>query len=165
MNNTVAPLRREILTGLALLLPLVTVADFELPDTNYLLIDDRRNPERSRLLVLDGNSSWTEHVPIESSDESSLERQRALSRTRSEDPRFRVRGLTELAGDESDAALNTAIGLLFDPSAAVREEALHLIAEHPGADVEFAIAIGATDPDSDVRTAAADLASWQSEED
>ncbi len=55
----------------------------------------------------------------------------AIDKTHSADARERVRGLAELAGTDSAAALDVAVALLADPSPAVREEAASLILDHP----------------------------------
>ena len=70
----------------------------------------------------------------------------ALEKTRSDDARARVRGLTELAGMAEPAALDAALTLLTDPSPAVREEAEQLILDHPHG-TQLVEALGLQDQD------------------
>lgn len=81
-------------------------------------------------------------VRIRSADESVQSVERALEKTRSDSPRLRVRGLTELAGVADSRALDMALALLNDTSPAVRDEAAQLIIDHPdGATIANALGL------------------------
>lgn len=95
---------------------------------SYMLIEDGNEV----LLYLFGDPVRVEYIFSNATNMVDT----ALLKVHSANPRVRVRGLTELAGSESQAALDAALQLLNDPSRAVREEAQHLILDHPyGADM------------------------------
>lgn len=154
-----AKLRRGALCGLALLLVVPAGADDairetirqQLRDESYVMVEDQ---EGIRLFVFsaedDGYRSTL--VPV---TPGSLEQ--ALEMTRSEIARERVRGLTTLAGEPDDEALNAGLALLTDPDPAVREEAVNLVIDHPRGDAASIINIAATDPSPRVRDAVQDL--------
>lgn len=108
---------------------------------SYMLVEDERG---ARLYLFDAGPQpiLQLEVPAEPFVEVALEK------TRSVEPRVRVRGLLELAGADDPAALDTALILLNDPSAAVRDEARNLILDHP-AGAEIAASMGLVDPDLD----------------
>ncbi len=159
MSKWFAALRRGALGGLALLLAVHSAADDALHETirqqfrdqNYVLVEDEHGV---RLFVFssedDGYRTTLERVA-----HGSLER--ALAMTRSGVARERVRGLTTLAGEPDEEALNAALVLLTDPDPAVREEAVNLIIDHPRGDVASVIPIAAADPSPRVREAVQDL--------
>ena len=144
------------LVSLALLFSCGGSADDSLPEANFLLIEDLRHPQQSRLLIFNDSSSMAPDE-VSANDELIDERRVALSMTRLNEPRQRVLGLTLLSGDDSAAALHAAMNLLYDGETAVREEAIQLVMLHPDADVNLAIAIGSSDPALRVRIATADL--------
>jgi hypothetical protein len=135
--------------GLALLSCDATMADDTLRERihreykhqSYLLIEDT---DGARLFLFGtGNEPVDLQFVIDRNDSFIDE---AFEKTRSTDPRARVRGLTELAGYDDPEALDTALALLADPDTAVRDEAAHLILDHPkGGDV--AAALGLIDED------------------
>jgi len=134
------------LPGLALLVCGTVVGDDALPGQihrdihkaykhhSYMLIQDGKEVR----LYLFGNAVRVEYISSNAMNVVDT----ALLKVHSANPRIRVRGLTELAGSESQAALDAALGLLNDPSLAVREEAKHLILDHPhGADMVSALGL------------------------
>ena len=54
----------------------------------------------------------------------------AIRKTRSPNPRDRVRGLAELAGRDDPESLVIGLSMLSDPDESVREEATILVLEH-----------------------------------
>ena len=92
---------------------------------SYMLVEDR---EGAWLYLFD---SGKPPVRVRSIGEPSQFVEHALEKTRSNNARLRVRGLTELAGVDDSRALDTALALLTDTDAAVREEAEQLIVDHP----------------------------------
>ena len=159
VSNWSATLRRGAFAGLALLFVLPAGADESLHqavrkqmrDQNYVLVEGHGG---ARLYVLAPDDSGYSTVLLHQDPDRTSE---ALARTQSVDSRMRVRGLTELAGDASEEALNAALVLLSDPSAAVREEAVHLIFDHPHADTYSMLAVVRDDPSLRVREALDDL--------
>ena len=159
MSNWFTALRCGALGGLALLLVSPSVADDDLHDTirrqlqddSYVLVEDQ---DGARLFVFspENDGYRTTLVPsIRSSHEQ------AIAMTRSEVARDRVLGLTTLAGEPDEEALNAALVLLTDPDPAVREEAVNLLIDHPRGDVNSLIALAAADPSARVREAVQDL--------
>ncbi len=159
MSKLSATLLRGALCGLALLLAVPAGADDalretirqQLRDESYVLIEDQHG---IRLFVFSSQDDGyrTTLVPVAA---GSLEQ--ALEMTRSEIARQRVRGLTRLAGEPDEEALNAGLALLTDPDPAVREEAVNLIIDHPRGDAASIINIAATDPSPRVRDAVQDL--------
>lgn len=152
-------LRRGALVGLALLFAAPCIADEALRDrirkqmgeTSYVLVEE---PGGARLFVFPaGDDSYSTTVPFDIPNSATS----ALAMTRSADVRTRVRGLTLLAGEPSEEALNTALALLSDPDETVREEAINLIIDHPHGDIDTAVAIALLDPSLRVRAAVEDL--------
>ena len=159
MNRGSAISRCGALSGLALLFVLPCSADEllrdsirdEMGDRSYVLVEDQRG---ARLFVFsseDGERGMLWQVAPPGSMAG------ALAKTRSADARMRVRGLTELAGEPVDAALNAALVLLSDPYPAVREEAVNLIIDHPHGDIDNVVAIALGDPSPRVREAVQDF--------
>ncbi len=131
------------LAGLALLVAANAGADAVLRDEirrqyrhqSYMLVEDA---DGARLFLFDEGSPRVQKLSPASIDWVD----EALEKTRSTDPRTRVLGLVELAGVDSDAALDSALALLTDPHAAVRDEARQLILDHPrGSSVADALGI------------------------
>ncbi len=153
-----ATLRCGAFCGLALLLAVPAGADDalretlreQLRDESYVLVEDQHG---IRLFVFSAEDDGyrTTIAPVVP---GSLEQ--ALELTRSEIARERVRGLTMLAGEPDEEALNTALVLLTDPDPTVREEAVNLIIDHPRGDATV-VQIAAADPSPRVRDAAQDL--------
>ena len=120
-------------------------------DTSFVLVEDQ---DGARLYVFAAaDDSYSTTIPAEppSSEVG------ALAMTRSADVRDRVLGLTRLAGQPSQDALNTALVLLSDPDEAVREEAVNLIADHPDGNIETVARIALRDPSPRVREAVAEF--------
>ncbi len=138
--------------GLALLFSLTAQGEFLLPESNYVLIEDKQHPETSRLLVMHDNDD--EHLPpSQPADLLVDDEQRAVVMATSVNSKERVRGLTLLAGNDSFAALETALVLMTDQNSRVREEALQVLFEHPRADRQFIITLGSEDVSARVRRA------------
>ena len=142
--------------GLALLFSLSAQGELLLPESNYVLIEDKQHPEASRLLIM-RNSDDEFPPPTQPSDPTGDDEQRAVVMVTSVSARDRVRGLTLLAGNDSFAALETALVLMTDHDSRVREEALHVLFEHPRADRQFIIKLGSDDASASVRKATAAL--------
>lgn len=136
--------------GLALFFSIGTAAAAPPPDSNYVLIEDRQNPERSRLLIFSSRSPRSPQITMDYVSANSAQTQ-ALTLTRSVNARERVKGLTLLSGMESPAALNAALVLLSDPNVAVREEAFELVLSHPQADFGAVVVIGQSDASERIR--------------
>ncbi len=159
MSKCSATLRREALGGLALLLAFPAAADDalhetvrrQLQDESYVLVEDQHG---IRLFVFSSADDGYRKTfaPVAP---GGLEQ--ALAMTRSAVARERVRGLTTLAGEPDEEALNAALVLLTDPDPAVREEAVNLIIDHPQADVASIIALAEADPSPRIRDAVQDL--------
>ena len=159
MSKRIATLRCGAFWGLALLLATPAGADDtfhetirqQLRDESYVLIEDLHG---FRLFVFSSQDDGyrTTLVPVAP---GSLEQ--ALLMTRSEIARERVRGLTTLAGEPDDEALNAGLALLTDPDPAVREEAVNLIIDHPHGDAAGVVQIAGADPSPRVRDAVQDL--------
>ncbi len=147
-----SPWQCGILPGLALLFALPAHADDELREQvhrdyghrSYMLIEDSEGVHL--FLFADGTSppSFKQLDVSEDIDGTAA----AIRGTRSEDPRIRVRALTQLAGIDSGEALDIALSLLSDPSPAVRDEARSLILDHPGGNA-MVDALGLTDEDAE----------------
>lgn len=157
MSKSATLRRRGTIIGLALFLPLIIQADDVRPKENYLLIHDEQHAENSRLLIFN-DGSLTSVDEIVAPPNVSSEVETALAMIRHADSHQRVRGLTTLSGDMSEAALSAGMELLYDSDASVREEAIQLVMNHPDADVELVSAIGRSDASARVRRATADLA-------
>jgi len=142
--------RSGALTGLALLFAVPLLADDELQrqvhreygHRSYMLIEDS-DGIRLYLFASAAESASVRQLETDSDDEAvSL----ALERARSSDAKSRVRALTQLAGVDSEEALDVALTLLTDPSPAVRDEATSLILDHPHGHA-MANALGLVDED------------------
>ena len=154
-----ATLRCGAFASLALLLAAPLSADDalhemirrQLRDESFVLVEDQHG---IRLFVFSSadDSFQTTLAPV---TPGLLEQ--ALAMTQSEVARERVLGLTTLAGEPAEEALNAALVLLTDPDPAVREEAVNLIIDHPRGDVASVIAIAVADPSPRVRDAVEDL--------
>ena len=132
------------LAGLALLFACETFADDALRDEVH-----RKYRHQSYMLLENADGAWLylfdkggaplrvgAGMPPPNAIDS------ALDKTRSDDARTRVLGLTELAGVADTRALDVALALLNDEHAAVRDEAAQLISDHPqGAALAAAIGI------------------------
>ncbi len=159
MSKWFATLRCGALSGLALLLAFPSVADDDLHETirqqlqdkSYVLVE---GPHEVRLFVFSAEDDGyrATFAPV---TRGSLEQ--ALAMTRSNVARERVRGLTTLAGEPDQEALNAALVLLTDPDPAVREEAVNLVIDHPHGDVSSIVALAVADPSPRVRSAVQDL--------
>ena len=132
------------LAGLALLFACQALAD----DALRLEVH-RQYKHQSYMLVEDSRGAWLylfdkggEPLRIGAGMAPSIAVDRALDKTRSDNARTRVRGLTELAGVADPRALDAALALLNDEHAAVRDEAAQLIVDHPhGAALAAALGI------------------------
>ncbi|MDJ0750872.1 MAG: HEAT repeat domain-containing protein [Woeseiaceae bacterium] len=140
------------LSGLALLLSAMATADDALRrqvqrdfgHRSYMLVEDA---DGARLYLFTDRTGHSQQVLIEADDWNDAVA-RVLDGTRSDNPRQRVRALTQLAGIDSSEALDVALTLLSDPSAAVRDEAANLILDHPDGQA-VASALGLLDDDSE----------------
>ena len=149
MSNWPTATQGGILTGLALLFCSASIADdalrkrvhAEYKHQSYMLIEDGDGAR----LYLFGSGEHPVNLQVVSDSDSS-HTLAALEKTHSFDPRTRVRGLTELAGNEDPEALSTALALLADPDAAVRSEAARLSLDHPHGD-DVVDALGLIDED------------------
>ena len=138
--------QRGALTGLALLIVGGAFADDALRERmhrehkhrSYMLVEDA---EGARLYLF-GSQPGILRIPTGDSVVDA-----ALAKTRSDDPRVRVRGLVELAGMQDAAALDVALTLLTDPEPFVRDEASQLILDHPDGQA-LADALGLVDEDA-----------------
>ena len=126
-------LRCGALVGLALLLTCEAVADEALRVEVH-----RQYKHESYMLLEDAGGTWlylfhrhAAPVGVVPDDAPRADVERALEKTRCENARERVGGLTELAGMDDARALDTALALLNDTHAAVRDEAAQLILDHP----------------------------------
>ena len=134
-TRSLQTLQCGVLAGLALLIAIPAAGDellrkrvhAEYGHRSYMLIEDAAG---ARLFLFADATSDAAFVRVEVEVEEPAFFA-ALAKTRSDDVRARVRGLTELAGMEDDAALDVALTLLSDPSPAVRDEAKNLILDHP----------------------------------
>lgn len=153
MSKWSATLQCGAVGGVALLLASPSGADDalretirkQLRDASYVLVEDRHG---ARLFVFseEGGGYRTTLLPAAPGSP-----ERALAMTQSELARERVLGLTTLAGEPGEAALNAALVLLSDPDPAVREEAVNLILDHPDGSVDTIASIVIHDPSSRVR--------------
>ena len=159
MNRWSAMLRRGALSGLALLFVVPCGADEslrdsvrkEMGDRSYVLVESQHG---AQLFVFSSEEGDRGALWLAAPPDSMA---KALAKTRSADPRTRVRGLTELAGEPGDAALNAALVLLSDPYPAVREEAISLIIDHPDGVIDNVVAIALADQSARVRQAVEDF--------
>ncbi len=151
-NSLSSPWQCGALLGLALVFVLPALADDALRrqvhrdygHRSYMLVEDA---EGARLFLFadSTNASSVARIDVDEDTDTTVA---ALRGTRDEDPRRRVRALTQLAGIDSAEALDIALVLLSDPSAAVREEARSLILDHPGG-LAMVAALGLVDEDAE----------------
>ena len=143
MSRSLTSLQGGALLGLALLIFNPAFGDETLREQvhrthkhrSYMLIEDAAG---ARLYFFDTGPARVEYLDLLNEPFTTA----AIQMTRSDDARTRVRGLTQLAGAQSDEALDIALQLLTDPSPAVREEAQNLILDHPrGADMVAALGL------------------------
>ena len=150
MNRRLSLVHCGALTGLALFVcPSVSADEAlrkqihnEFGDRNYMLIEDAGDTR----LYLFPDALHPGSVRAIPAAYDATEFRDAFAKTRSTDPRTRVRGLTQLAGNDDPDALDIALTLLTDPSRAVRDEAAHLILDHPDGKA-MADALGLIDED------------------
>jgi hypothetical protein len=144
------------LAGLALLFCVVAQAEFLLPESNYVFIEDKQQPERSRLLVM-SDTDYKTRPFTEAHEQTGNDEQRAIVMATSANSMDRVRGLTLLAGNDGFAALETALVLMADQDSRVREEALQILFEHPKADRQLVVQLGSKDKSARIRQVTEEL--------
>ena len=151
-NRSPSPWQCGTLLGLVLLFVLPAHADDELrkqvhrdySHRSYMLVEDADGAQL--FLFADGmNASTGTRIEVGEDSETTTA---ALRGTGDEDPRKRVRALTQLAGIDSAEALDVALSLLSDPSSAVRDEARSLILDHPRGEA-MVDALGLIDEDAE----------------
>lgn len=151
MSSWPAPRQCGVLAGAALLLAPVVAADDTVHDSvhkslrhrSYLLLEDS---DGVTLYLFSGHDDG-KGIQERGDSRPRATVSSALDKTRNPDPRIRVRGLTELAGDASPAALDAALTMLTDPWPAVRDEARQLILDHPSG-TPLAAALGFADEEA-----------------